>query len=308
MKDFVRLAQSLYDEGRAVDAVEELEQGVSEMPPDWSPVSESAELMQVAFWDSEEFLSYTNHVRTHGPHKKVIWVSPSYSKAYYLLAYICYEQDNFDDALELIDEGLALEPDHPLMLCERALTLNRLGRHEEALGWYLKAERARAWTPTSVKAKALRGQGVVLIDLGRLDEAESALKRSQLLEPDNEGARNELEYIVRLRREQTLKSQPPGSPKWADALVENLYDRLEANRAEHPGLPPNPLGDAESREGAKSNVAKFFRAYSEGGKEALERSMHDTFGDEPGEANKSGRNPDEDILDGLDELYGNRNR
>jgi len=64
---------------------------------------------------------------------------------------------------------------------------------------YAKAASTRAWTPSSVRAKALRGAGVTLIDLGRLDEAQTILERSLTLEPDNNLARSELAYIDYLR-------------------------------------------------------------------------------------------------------------
>lgn len=45
------------------------------------------------------------------------------------------------------------------------------------------------------------------MDLGRLDEAEAAAKRSLELEPDSEVARNELEYIADLRRQREEKKK-----------------------------------------------------------------------------------------------------
>jgi hypothetical protein len=45
----------------------------------------------------------------------------------------------------------------------------------------------------------LRGAGVALIDLNRLDEAEEVLKESLVFEPDSAAAQNELGYVKHLR-------------------------------------------------------------------------------------------------------------
>jgi Flp pilus assembly protein TadD len=44
-----------------------------------------------------------------------------------------------------------------------------------------------------------RGRGFVLTELGRLDEAEAAYRESLKIEPDSERAKNELQYIARLK-------------------------------------------------------------------------------------------------------------
>lgn len=57
--------------------------------------------------------------------------------------------------------------------------------------------------PTDVRnarhARALRGMGFNLIELGRLDDAERLMNQSLKLEPDSEAAKNELAYIAEQR-------------------------------------------------------------------------------------------------------------
>jgi tetratricopeptide (TPR) repeat protein len=48
-------------------------------------------------------------------------------------------------------------------------------------------------------ARALRGMGFNLIEMGKLDEAEAKMKESLVVEPGNEGAKNELAYIKQER-------------------------------------------------------------------------------------------------------------
>ena len=85
--------------------------------------------------------------------------------------------------------------------------LGRLKRHEEAFECYVRAASARDWAPPSQIARALRGQGVQLVDLDRLDEAEDALRQSMELEPDSETAHNELGYIEDLRRKREAERE-----------------------------------------------------------------------------------------------------
>ena len=80
---------------------------------------------------------------------------------------------------------MELEPDHPELWNEKGYLLGRLKRHQEAFDCYVRAASVRDWAPPSQIARALRGQGVQLVDLDRLDEAENALRRSLELEPDS---------------------------------------------------------------------------------------------------------------------------
>ena len=68
-------------------------------------------------------------------------------------------------------------------------------RHDEAIRYFQRAETARPWAPVEQIAAALRGQGIDLIDLGRIAEAREALLKSLELEPDSSNARHELQYI-----------------------------------------------------------------------------------------------------------------
>ena len=103
-------------------------------------------------------------------------------------------------AMSFIDRAISLEPDHPLLLCEKAMILSRLGRHQEAHDLFRSAAEIRPWAPLNQIARALRGTAIALIDLKRTDEAEELLKKSLEIEPDNTVALNELDYIQRLRK------------------------------------------------------------------------------------------------------------
>ena len=124
---------------------------------------------------------------------------------------VASKQGQFERALFCLDCGLELEPDHPEHWSEKGFVLGKLKRHEEALQCYTRASTVRAWAPRRQIARAaLRGQGVQLVDLERLDEAESALLRSLEFEQDNQLALEELKYVQQLRDDQARRSSFPG--------------------------------------------------------------------------------------------------
>lgn len=200
VRDVPREAESMIHRGQRSEAEELLREFVSDMPADWKPVTESPDSIEIAYWDTTEFLSHVPHQKASGIEKMVVWVSPSYSKAFYLLGFLAVERKDWPNALTYIDQGIALEADHPLLLCEKALILSRMKRHEDAFDLFMEAADIRPWTPPQHRARAMRGAAVALVDLRRLDEAEELLKKSLELVPDNEAAKQELGYIENLRR------------------------------------------------------------------------------------------------------------
>jgi len=111
------------------------------------------------------------------------------------------EEGNLTSALSCIESGLALEPDHPSLWIEKGFILARQGQYADALRSYERAATVRDWAPPNEIARALRGKGATLVELKRIDEAEESIKRSLVLDPTSKIGRNELEYIIQLRRE-----------------------------------------------------------------------------------------------------------
>lgn len=171
-----------------------IEEALATMPPDWDPVREEREFTIHAFWNTDEFFSYTAAFKDRG-NGSLLWAGCSYSKLWWQLAEVNLEEDRLDNALVCVERGLALEPDHPILWIERGLILNRLSRHDEALATYKTAETIRDWAPVTQRARALRGQGAALIDLDRLNEAKQIFEHSLDLDPDNQVAKKEIEYI-----------------------------------------------------------------------------------------------------------------
>jgi hypothetical protein len=111
-----------------------LKKDIREIPPDWKPFTESNDSINRFFWNQPEFLSFVEYYRAKLD-KSVFWRFPSYSRAHFLLRFILSDLGRLRDALDEIEKGLVLEPDHPRLLCEKAYILGKLSDDESALLW-----------------------------------------------------------------------------------------------------------------------------------------------------------------------------
>jgi len=128
-KDIPSIAESMIQKGKRSEPENLLKDFISEIPSDWKPIEVSDAAINIAYWSMEEFISHAPHYNPDDSQKMVVWVTPSYSKAFYLLAFIHVERKDWFTAMAFIDQAISLEPDHPLLLCEKALILLHLGRH-----------------------------------------------------------------------------------------------------------------------------------------------------------------------------------
>ena len=181
-------------QNRANDARRLIEQELASMPANWKPLQEDDKEVRGAFWDQNEFLAYVGSHRSDNE-KSIFWTTVSFSKLWWQLADVNISEGRFDNAVVCVEKGLELEPDHPILWIERGYIFNRLGRHQEALEAYRTAASVRQWAQPAVTARALRGQGSALIDLGQLSEARNVYNASLELDPESESAHKELEYI-----------------------------------------------------------------------------------------------------------------
>ena len=203
--NFNRQAEELIAQGRYSDARELLVAAIQEMPNHWTPEQEDGGFPAFYFWNADEFMAFGRQETRRT--ESFVWVEDSYSRAWYLLAVVASKEQRLEHALVCIDCGLELEPDHPELWNEKGFVLGRLKRHQEALECYVRAASVREWAPSSQIARALRGQGIQLVDLDRLDEAEDTLRRSLKLEPDSQTAHNELGFIEELRQKREAEKE-----------------------------------------------------------------------------------------------------
>ena len=108
------------------------------------------------------------------------------------------------EAAQVLEALVRHDPNNAQYLIEYAYTVRVNGQLEQSLDLYKQAEKlaskfsdrqgAAHW-----RAAALRGQGYAYTELQRWDDATKAYQRSFKYEPDNDIARNELQYIQQHR-------------------------------------------------------------------------------------------------------------
>lgn len=150
----------------------------------------------IRFWDQQEFIHYVNWKK---PDQKIFWNTAAYPRAYFYLGFIAVAERDYQAALSYLDKALELEPTNPKIVLEKAQALLGLKRQAEALRLFEKISAIGPFTSGADIARALRGRGFVLIELGRLDEAKAVLLKSLEFDPENKIAKEELSYIAQLK-------------------------------------------------------------------------------------------------------------
>ncbi|MBI5499760.1 MAG: tetratricopeptide repeat protein [Deltaproteobacteria bacterium] len=144
----------------------------------------------------------------------VVVLGPEWPEALYYKAYCLVELGDPTQAKALLQQALELMPGDPMYLCELGDMILREKAWQQALDIFEQA-RTSAETlaaepdgaarspggrsPAQWQARALRGEGYALVELQRLDEAEQAYRRALELDPRDEQAKKELDYIHELR-------------------------------------------------------------------------------------------------------------
>lgn len=130
----------------------------------------------------------------------VDWACPM---AYKSAAFLAVQTNEPDRAGALLDRAQALAPHWAEPLAERAYMIGKFGDRPGSLAMYRKAQVLADKYPSSANLKGLilRGIGFALTEMGDLDGATDAYKRSLEIEPSNALAKRELEYIEGVRAE-----------------------------------------------------------------------------------------------------------
>ncbi len=150
----------------------------------------------------EETLLYL--LTAAGNEQSAAVLSPTWADAHFMKGYALVEIGHLSEARSSIERAIALSPENSGYLSELGHIYQLLKDWPKALEYFRKAEQsAEAFSPTSVKAFELgvarRGMGYVLVELGRLDEAEDKYLQCLAADPNDVTARNELEYVRSLK-------------------------------------------------------------------------------------------------------------
>lgn len=152
--------------------------------------------LTIRFWDQAEFVHFVTWKK---PSKSIQWVVSVYPRAYFYLGFIAVAERDYHTAIDYLDRGAVLEPTNPKFKLEKAQALAGLKKYPEAFAIYNQVSEVGPFVQSTDVARALRGKGFVLIEMGRVAEAEDALKASLSFEPGSKVAQDELRYIAQLR-------------------------------------------------------------------------------------------------------------
>ena len=195
-------AVDLIEKNKYADAKALLDNYVNTMPADWSHRIADEKQVRVFFWDKEQLAECgVFEIVAAGDKKMEPVLDSSYSKAYYLLAFLALESRNnpYNNALLNLEKGLKLEPDQPTLLYEKANLNYRLKRYEQAVQIYTQLTQSNNCLANPQRARAYHGLGETLAAIEKYDDAELALYQSLKYDPDNKKAINELDYIDQVR-------------------------------------------------------------------------------------------------------------
>jgi tetratricopeptide (TPR) repeat protein len=162
----------------------------------------------IKFWTYNEFEDYIKGMSDNNK-QEIIWLLSAYPRACYYLAYILMEKQNLDEALQWLRKGQEMEPKNSNYLIELGVVYATKSEFERSFECYQEALELSSIS-NEKKAASLRGMGVQLIELQRLDEAEKYLKESIIIEPNSELGKQELLYLSQLRsRKSSEKKKTP---------------------------------------------------------------------------------------------------
>ena len=153
-------------------------------------------IRQYSFQTDADFNDYIS--RNKDDFQRVDW---SYREALHLKAFIYSANKDFENALYSIAEIEKIAPISAGSKIEKGYILTHVGKFEEAYKTYKEADiLADSYKSQSIyKAASLRGMGFVLIELNKLEEAESMFLKSLEYDAQSEVALSELEYIKGLK-------------------------------------------------------------------------------------------------------------
>ena len=133
---------------------------------------------------AEAFLASSNFKEAEEAVNRAVAIDGQDADRRAILARIHHERDRPETALQHANEGLALDPDHEICRFFRAISLGKLGRHEEADETALALLSDDPDDSTNHSAR-----GWILLERNAVPEAKMHFQEALRLDPDNEDAR-----------------------------------------------------------------------------------------------------------------------
>lgn len=153
--------------------------------------------------DSTESLTYL--IIAAEEKRDALVLTGTWAGAYFMKGYALLESGRISEAKSSIEQALVLSPHNSQYLSEMGYVYQIEKNWPKALKYFEEAENcAEAFSPPEDKLHELgvarRGLGYVLVELGRLSEAEEKYRQCLKSDPNDKKAKNELEYIHSLQK------------------------------------------------------------------------------------------------------------
>jgi tetratricopeptide (TPR) repeat protein len=180
--------------------IQRFEVAISHAPDCYPQVEQRGDNIIIRTSDTDDYLTLSVATAVSaGGGVSIAQARNTYVEIALLLGSYANENGDYETGLAWLDRAVRWQPRNQHMVMERAQSLIGLRRHADVHEALQAALNDPEMTLTLDRARFLRNDGIVLIDLNRLDEAEAALNESIRLQPNNPVARSELEYIADLR-------------------------------------------------------------------------------------------------------------
>jgi tetratricopeptide (TPR) repeat protein len=135
--------------------------------------------------------------------KSVVVLGPDWSMAIFLKGFALIDLNRSDEAKPWFEKAIAMSPMNAQFLGELGEWYKNRRDWAQAYALFERARGAASFSPPDMKdhdeRRGMRGMGFVLIEQGRLDEAEALFRKCLEMDPDDAGAKQELQYIAEQR-------------------------------------------------------------------------------------------------------------
>ena len=135
--------------------------------------------------------------------KSAVTLDTTWCNALFIKAYILIDRNKLADAEPYLKKATEMSPLNAHYLNEYAEWYKINRNWQAAYDVFSQARGLREFSPPThadqIEARALRGMGFCLIELGKLDEAEKMFTDSLKLAPGSPSALNEIGYIKELQ-------------------------------------------------------------------------------------------------------------
>jgi Flp pilus assembly protein TadD len=195
--DLLQTARRFIDDRKPAEAVQECDKVIAAYKAHYA----TSKKRVYCAGSSAESLGYL--LKATNDNASAVVLSPTWATAYFMKGYALQDLKRLSEAKTNVQQALALSPFNSQYLSELGNIYQIEKDWTKAELQFKEAEDNAALMPEAEKAtelaRARRGQAYVLVELGKLDEAEKKYRQCLETDPNDKRAQQELKYIQGLR-------------------------------------------------------------------------------------------------------------